>query len=152
VDDDLKTLGVRRWRKRAEDREEWAIILKEAMVKLYALYARAEELGYLLHGATVLVELWLPYIFYVRFRDNFYMVGSSAPRPTPTWRTRGSLSVWHLPRNLSSMGGPASSYAAASITLDFIGAHKPPHPTAKCFRQGGDTIEGEKVRAIFILR
>jgi hypothetical protein len=34
VEDDLKTLGVRRWRKRAEYCEEWAIILKEAMVKL----------------------------------------------------------------------------------------------------------------------
>jgi hypothetical protein len=34
VEDDLKTLGVKRWRKRAEDCEEWAIILKEAMVKL----------------------------------------------------------------------------------------------------------------------
>jgi hypothetical protein len=34
VYDDLKTMGVRRWRKRAEDHEEWAIILKEAMVKL----------------------------------------------------------------------------------------------------------------------
>jgi hypothetical protein len=34
VEDDLKTLGVRRWRKKAEDHEEWAIILKEAMVKL----------------------------------------------------------------------------------------------------------------------
>jgi hypothetical protein len=34
VEDDLKTLGVRRWRKRAEDREEWVIILKEAMVKI----------------------------------------------------------------------------------------------------------------------
>jgi hypothetical protein len=34
VEDDLKTMGVRRWRKRAEHREEWAIILKEAMVKL----------------------------------------------------------------------------------------------------------------------
>jgi hypothetical protein len=34
VEDDLKTLGVRRWRKRTEDREEWAIILKEATVKL----------------------------------------------------------------------------------------------------------------------
>jgi hypothetical protein len=32
--DDLKTLGVRRWRKRVEDSEEWAIILKKAMVKL----------------------------------------------------------------------------------------------------------------------
>jgi hypothetical protein len=34
VEDDLKILGVRRWRITAEDREEWAIILKEAMVKL----------------------------------------------------------------------------------------------------------------------
>jgi hypothetical protein len=34
VEDDLKTMGVRRWRQRAEDREEWATILKEAMVKL----------------------------------------------------------------------------------------------------------------------
>jgi hypothetical protein len=34
VEDDVKTLGVRRWRKRAEDREELAIILKEAMLKL----------------------------------------------------------------------------------------------------------------------
>jgi hypothetical protein len=34
VENDLKTLGVRRWRNRAEDREELAIILKEAMVKL----------------------------------------------------------------------------------------------------------------------
>jgi hypothetical protein len=34
IEDDLKTLGVRRWRKRVEDREAWAIILKEEMVKL----------------------------------------------------------------------------------------------------------------------
>jgi hypothetical protein len=34
VENDLKTLGVRRWRKGAEDNKEWAIILKEAMVKL----------------------------------------------------------------------------------------------------------------------
>jgi hypothetical protein len=34
VEDDLKTLGVRRWRKKAEDREKWAITLNEAMVKL----------------------------------------------------------------------------------------------------------------------
>jgi hypothetical protein len=39
VRDDVKTLGVKRWRKRAEDREEWVIILKEAMVKLKELYA-----------------------------------------------------------------------------------------------------------------
>jgi hypothetical protein len=34
VKDDLRTLGVRRWRKKAEDHEERAIILKEEMVKL----------------------------------------------------------------------------------------------------------------------
>jgi hypothetical protein len=34
VEDDLKALGMRRWRKKAEDREELAIILNEAMVKL----------------------------------------------------------------------------------------------------------------------
>jgi hypothetical protein len=34
VEDDLKTLRVRRQRKRVEDREEWAIILKKAMVEL----------------------------------------------------------------------------------------------------------------------
>jgi hypothetical protein len=34
VEDDLKTMGVRRRRERADDCEEWAIILKEAMVKL----------------------------------------------------------------------------------------------------------------------
>jgi hypothetical protein len=43
VEDDLKTLGVRRWRKKGEDREEWTIILKEAMVKLQELYAKEEE-------------------------------------------------------------------------------------------------------------
>jgi hypothetical protein len=40
------------------------------------------------------------------------------------------------------MGGPTSSYAAAGIALEFIGAHKPPHPAGKCCRQGVDTIEG----------
>jgi hypothetical protein len=34
VEDDLKALVVRRWRKKAEDREEWVVILKETMVKL----------------------------------------------------------------------------------------------------------------------
>jgi hypothetical protein len=33
LENDLKTLGVRRWRKMAEDREEWAIILNAVMVK-----------------------------------------------------------------------------------------------------------------------
>jgi hypothetical protein len=30
----LKSMGVRRWRKKAEDRSVWAIILEEAVVKL----------------------------------------------------------------------------------------------------------------------
>jgi hypothetical protein len=34
VEDDLKILGVRRRRKRAEDREGWSIFLKETMFKL----------------------------------------------------------------------------------------------------------------------
>ena len=34
VGKDLKDLGVRIWRKRAEDRTEWLIILKETIAKL----------------------------------------------------------------------------------------------------------------------
>jgi hypothetical protein len=34
VEDNLKTFGVRRWRKKEEDHEELAIISKEEMVKL----------------------------------------------------------------------------------------------------------------------
>jgi hypothetical protein len=41
------------------------------------------------------------------------------------------------------MGGHTSSYAAAGIALEFIGAHKPPNPATKFFHQGGDTIKGE---------
>jgi hypothetical protein len=33
-ENDLKSMGVKRWRKKAEDRLVWAIILKEALVKL----------------------------------------------------------------------------------------------------------------------
>jgi hypothetical protein len=40
VEGDLKKLGVRRWRKKVEDGEEWAIILKEAMFKLQELYSK----------------------------------------------------------------------------------------------------------------
>jgi hypothetical protein len=34
VQNDLKSMGVKRWRKKAEDRSVWAIILKQALVKL----------------------------------------------------------------------------------------------------------------------
>jgi hypothetical protein len=34
IENDLKFMGVKRWRKKAEDRSIWAIIVKEALVKL----------------------------------------------------------------------------------------------------------------------
>jgi hypothetical protein len=34
VDDDLRKLGVKRWRTKAMDREEWASILREDKGKL----------------------------------------------------------------------------------------------------------------------
>jgi hypothetical protein len=34
IENDLKSMGVKRWRKKAEDRSVWTIILKEALVKL----------------------------------------------------------------------------------------------------------------------
>jgi hypothetical protein len=43
VEDDLKALVMRRWRKRAEYHEVWAVILKKTMVKLQELYAKEEE-------------------------------------------------------------------------------------------------------------
>ena len=34
IENDLKLMAVKRWRKKAEDRSVWDIILKEALVKL----------------------------------------------------------------------------------------------------------------------
>jgi hypothetical protein len=34
VEEDLRMLGVKRWRRKALEREEWAFIIKEAKVKL----------------------------------------------------------------------------------------------------------------------
>jgi hypothetical protein len=34
IKNDLKLMGVKRWRKKPEDRSIWAIILTEALVKL----------------------------------------------------------------------------------------------------------------------
>jgi hypothetical protein len=39
----VKTLGVRRWRKRAEDREDWVTIFEEVTVKLEKVYAKEED-------------------------------------------------------------------------------------------------------------
>jgi hypothetical protein len=79
----------------------------------------------------------------VSWQQIFTGWGCQPRAQPPTWRTRVSLLIWHLPRNLSAMDGPTSSYAAAGIALEFIGAHKPPHTATQCFRQGGDTIKGD---------
>jgi hypothetical protein len=34
AEDDIKTLGIRRWRIKAQDRNEWTAIKREAKVKL----------------------------------------------------------------------------------------------------------------------
>jgi hypothetical protein len=34
IENDLKSMGFKRWRKKAEDRSVWTVILKEALVKL----------------------------------------------------------------------------------------------------------------------
>jgi hypothetical protein len=34
IENDMKWMGVKRWGKKAEDRSAWAILLKEALVKL----------------------------------------------------------------------------------------------------------------------
>jgi hypothetical protein len=80
----------------------------------------------------------------VRFRNSSFLHGGVVSRMPnlPTWRTGVYLFVWHLPQNLSSMGGPTSSYTATGIAFLFIGARKPPHLATRCFRQGGDAIEG----------
>jgi hypothetical protein len=101
-------------------------------------------LTYLLCGATVLVEHFPPHIFYVRFLDSKFLQGGIvSPTRNPQPGGPGYLLVWHLPPNLSGMGGPTSSYATAGIALEFIVAHKPLHPATECFRQGWDTIEGD---------
>jgi hypothetical protein len=79
-------------------------------------------------------NLTVSHILYeVSWKQTFYRVGSSAPRPTPNLEDQGLL-VWHLLRNMSGMGGPTSSYAATGIALEFTGAHKSPHLATKYFR------------------
>ena len=38
LENDVKSMGVQRWRKKAEDRFVWAVILKEALAKLEGPY------------------------------------------------------------------------------------------------------------------
>jgi hypothetical protein len=90
--------------------DQWhSYLLRGARVEYHDLH-QDQWHSYLLRGARVLAEL------YVRFRNNKFLQGgvvSPTPNP-PTWRTRVSLLVWHLPRNLSGMGGRTSSYAATA--------------------------------------
>ena len=39
-------MGVKKWRKKAEDRSTWAVILKEAVVLLQGPYVIEEEILY----------------------------------------------------------------------------------------------------------
>jgi hypothetical protein len=57
IESDLKSMDVKRWRNKAEDRSTWAIILKEALVKPQGPYARRGGGGgepdlCMLHGKT----------------------------------------------------------------------------------------------------
>jgi hypothetical protein len=45
-------------------------------------------LTYLFRGATVLVELWPPQVFYVRFRGNKFLQGGVSS-PTPNLQPGG---------------------------------------------------------------
>jgi hypothetical protein len=98
---------------------------------------------YLLSGASSCRTLAAWHILCeVSWQQIFTGWGRQPHAQPPTWRTRVSLLVWHLPRNLSDMGVPTSSYAAAGIALEFIVVHKPPHPATEIFRQGRDIIKG----------
>jgi hypothetical protein len=43
VEDDLRMLGVKRWRRKALEREEWAFVIKEAKLKLKGPELQEEE-------------------------------------------------------------------------------------------------------------
>jgi hypothetical protein len=34
IENDLKSMGVKRWRKKVQDRSVWSVVLQEALVKL----------------------------------------------------------------------------------------------------------------------
>ena len=55
IENDLKSKGVTRWRKKAEGRSAWAIILKEALAKLQRPYVNdeEEEFRHKLHSVSV---------------------------------------------------------------------------------------------------
>ena len=77
--------------------------------------------------ARVFITFWVPFRgFSCSFITNmFYRVGLLAEHPP--WSTRVLLCVWLISLELSSMGGPTSSIATASIALRIIGPHSPHH-------------------------
>jgi hypothetical protein len=63
------------------------ILFDEQITKLFVVkFSPDFNFTYVLHGTTVLVELWPPHIFYVRFRDIKFLQGrvvSPTPNPHP---------------------------------------------------------------------
>jgi len=53
------------------------------------------------------------------FGTNYFYRVRSAPRPSPTWRTRVSLFVWVVALDLSGMGGPNSSISYRHYSTQF---------------------------------
>jgi len=85
----------------------------------FLLWHRCPFLGYDLPAAGVSRQV------------SFHGMWMTAPSPTPPpWRTRFSLLVMHLTKNLSRMGSHISSKAATSMAFKFNGAFNIPH-TAK---------------------
>jgi hypothetical protein len=68
------------------------------MKKLQNLFSKL----YLLTYSVVLVELWPPHIFDMRFREIKFLQGGVIPTPNPQPGGPGYLLVWQLPRNLSA--------------------------------------------------
>ena len=60
--------------------------------------------------------------------EYFYWVQLLAARPTPNLEDQGVSLCWVLSFELSSKGGPTSSYATACIALRVIALRKPSYP------------------------
>jgi hypothetical protein len=92
-------------------------VLLHAAIHVYSII--------IITGMTALCEPWPS----SGFLNNFiFMVWGCQPQvQPPTWRTRISLFVWLLPLDLSSLGGPTSSYVTTGIAIRVSGALKPHH-------------------------
>jgi hypothetical protein len=75
---------------------------------------------------------------------NFYRMESSGPRPTPNLEDQGISLSLAPPSKPVRHGWPYQQLCCRrhSFRVHWF-THKPPHPATKCFRQGGDTIEGD---------